>query len=319
MFTKYVPHGSRKEEHTMSERARREDTLEKLREAYPGEENAEALVAMAIQADKKAETASGIKWIVSGIVIFAVGFALTRTLSVWLLLAMVAIVANGIRLLMNGPRIEQRYREEPLPEEGGTLTRERIEADCAKGLKVTDGRFYIVKTSLHDMGVDSDTGLFQLFSHRFFFRSPDGIYSLAVKREQYRSAALDAEYYVVFPKSDKFRDQIPVRAYQAGPWTLSEELQDCIGDFPELPRGDEAGTPKVEVRKKILPILSIALSFFAMWVKVSVMPLMCLGGLVLAVVGLVREKNTWTTGAMTISIMSIAVMLMYIVPLLIRG
>ena len=302
----------------MSERAKKENTLEKMQLAHP-EETKEALVVLAIQADKKSETGSGIRWIVSGVAIFAAGLILTKTFSVWLLLAMVAIVANGVRLLLNGPRIEQRYREEPIPEEGGTLTRERIEADCAKGLKVTAGSFYIVKTPLYDMGVDYDTGLSQLFSHRFFFRSPDGIYSLAVKREQYRTAALDAEYYVVFPKSDKFRDQIPVRAYQASSWTLSEELQGCMGDFPELPKEEEQTSAKVEGRKKVLPILSVALSFLAMWVKVSVMPLLCLGGLVLALVGVMKEKNTWTTGAMTISIMSIIVMLMYTVPLLIRG
>lgn len=309
----------RKEEFKMSERAKREATLEKIQEMYPETASGTELTALVVAADKKAETVSGIKWIVSGIAIFAVGFALTKTLSVWLLLAMVAIVANGIRLMMNGPRIEQRYREEPLPEEGGDLTRERIEADCAKGLKVTDGRFYIVRAPLHDMSVDSDTGFFQLFSHRFFFRSPDGIYSLAVKREQYRTAALEAEYYVVFPKSERFRDQVPVRAYQADSWTLSQELEDCIGDFPELPRGDEAESPRMEGRKKILPILSIALSFLAMWVNVSVMPILCLGGLALAVIGVMKEKNSWTTGAMTISIMSIAVMLMFVVPSLIRG
>ena len=140
-----------------------------------------------------------------------------------------------------------------------------------------------------------------------------------MKREQYRTAALDAEYHVVFPKSDKFREQIPVRAYQADSWTLSEELQDCMGDFPVLPRGEEQETAKVDTRKKILPILSIALSFLAMWVNVSVMPYLCLGGLVLALVGVIREKNTWTTGAMTISIMSVIVMLLFVVPHLIRG
>ena len=303
----------------MSERTRREDTLDRLREIHPEAESEETLTNLAIQWDKKAETVSGIKWIVSGIAIFAVGFALTRALSVWLLLAMVAIAANGIRLLMNGPRIEQRYREEPIPEEGGQLTRERIEEECAKGLKVTEGRFYIVKTTLYDMSVDHDTGLFQLFSHRFFFRSPDGIYSLAVNRKQYRTAALDAEYHVVFPKSDKFREQIPVRAYQADSWTLSEELQDCIGDFPALPREEEQEAAKVDSRKKILPILSIALSFLAMWVKVSVMPILCLGGLVLALIGVMKEKNTWTTGALMISVMSIIVTLMFVVPSLIRG
>lgn len=309
----------RKEEFKMSERAKREATLEKIQEMYPETASGTELTALVVAADKKAETVSGIKWIVSGVAIFAVGLVLSKSVSVWLLLAMVAIVANGIRLLLNGPRIEQRYREEPIPEEGGTLTREKIEADCAKGLKVTAGSFYIVKTPLHDMSVDSDTGFFQLFSHRFFFRSPDGIYSLAVKREQYRTAALDTEYFVVFPKSDKFRDQIPVRAYQVGSWTLSEELQDCVGDFPELPRGEEQEAAKVDIRQKILPLLSVALSFFAMWVKVSVMPLLCLGGFVLALVGVMKEKNSWTTGAMTISIMSIAVMLMFVVPSLIRG
>ena len=142
---------------------------------------------------------------------------------------------------------------------------------------------------------------------------------MAVKREQYRTAALDAEYYVIFPKSDKFRDQIPVWAYQADSWTLSEELQDCMGDSPELPRGDESEAPKVEGRQKILPILSIALSLLSMWVPMGLMPVLCLGGLVLAVIGLIRSKNNWTTGALMISVMSVIVTLLFVVPNLIRG
>ena len=303
----------------MSERAKREATLDKMRELHPEEENEEALTALAMAYDKKAETSGGIKWILSGIAIFAVGCILTKQISVWLLIAMVAIVANGIRLLRNGPRVEQRYREEPLPEAGGTLTREKILSDCEKGLRVTGGEFYIVTAPLEDMGMDYDTGLFQLQSRKFFFRSPEGVYSLAVKGQQYRTAALDAEYYVIFPKSDKFRDQIPVRAYQADSWTLSEELEDCMGDFPELPRGDETEAPKVEGRQKVLPILSIALSFLTMWVPIGVMPLLCLGGLVLAVIGLIRSKNNWTTGALMISVMSVIVTLLFVVPNLIRG
>ena len=302
----------------MSERVKRENALDRMRQAHP-EESEEALAALAIQADRKAETVSGIMWILSGAAIFAVGFALTKMLSVWLLLAMVAIVANGVRLLLNGPRIEQRYRTEPIPEAGGRLTREMIGEDCAKGLRVTGGAFYLVKTTLHDMGVDYDTGLFRLFSQRFFFRSPDGIYSLAVKRGQYRTAALDAEYYVVFPKSQKFSEQIPVRAYQVDSWTLSEDLQDCMGDFPELPMAEANESAKVDSRKKILPVISIALSFLSMWVSVSVMPLLCLGGLVLAAVSVARDKNSWSTGAMMISIMSIVVTLMFVVPNLVRG
>ena len=302
----------------MSELARRNDTLEKIRDAYP-EDSEETVVALAMQADKKNETASGIKWIISGVAIFGVGLALSKTISVWLLLAMVAIVANGIRLMMNTARIEQRYRTEPLPEAGGQLTKEKILEDCGKGLKVTDGKFYIVKTRLYDMGVDSDTGLFQLFSHRFFFRSPDGIYSMNVKAEQYRTAALGAEYYVVFPKSDKFREQIPVGAYQADSWTLNEELEGAMGDFPELPRAEEQEAAKLDARKKILPGLSIALSVIAMWMPAGIMPWLCLGGLLLALVGLFREKNNWTTGAMMISVMSIVVMLIMVVSTLTRG
>ena len=302
----------------MSELARRNDTLEKIRVAHQ-EENEETIVALAMKADKKYETTSGIKWIVSGVAIFAVGLALSKTVSVWLLLAMVAIVANGVRLMLNGPRVEQRYRTAALPEAGGQLTKEKILEDCGKRLKVTDGRFYIVKTSLYDMGVDYDTGLFQLFSQRFFFRSPDGIYSLAVKREQYRTAALGAEYYVVFPQSDKFRDQIPVGAYQVASWTLTEELEGAMGDFPELPRAEEKESVKLENRKKILPGISIALSFFAMWAPVSVMPWLCLGGLLLALVGVFKEKNSWTTGAMMISIMCIVVTLIFVVPTMVRG
>lgn len=303
----------------MSERARREATLEKMQELYPETDNEEELTDLAMAYDKKAETVSGIKWIISGVVIFAVGFVLTKQISVWLLIALIAIVANGVRLLLNGSRIQQRYREVPRPEEGGQLTRDKILEDSAKALKVTDGRFYIVKAPLYDMGVDYDTGLFQLLSQKFFFRSPDGVYSLAVKREQYRTAALEAEYYVIFPKSDKFREQIPVRAYQADSWTLSEELEDRMGDFPELPRGDETEPPKVENRQKILPIISIALSFLTMWVPMGVMPILCLSALALAVIGLIRSKNNWTTGAMMISIMSIVVTLMFVVPNLIRG
>ena len=302
----------------MSERARREATLDRMRTVYPEEENEEALTALAMAADRKAETGSGIKWIVSGAAIFGVGLALSKTVSVWLLLAMVAIVANGVRLMLNGPRIEQRYRTEALPEAGGQLTKEKILEDCGKRLKVTDGAFYIVKTGLYDMGIDYDTGLFQLFDQRFFFRSPDGIYSMKVKAKQYRTAALDAEYYVVFPKSDKFRDQIPVRAYQVGSWTLSEEVQGCIGDFPELPHAEEKESAKLENRKKILPGISIALSFFAMWAPVSVMPWLCLGGLLLALVGVLKEKNSWTTGAMMISIMCIVVTLIFVIPTLAR-
>ena len=301
----------------MSERARRNDTLEKIRDIHP-EDSEESIVSLAIQADKKTETASGIKWILSGIAIFAVGLALSKAVSVWLLLAMVAIVANGIRLMMNAPRVEQRYRTEPLPEEGGQLTGAKIREDCEKGLKVTGGDFYIVKTGLYDMGVDYDTGLFQLFSQRFFFRSPDGIYSMNVKAKQYRTAALDAEYYVVFPKSDKFREQIPVGAYQVDSWTLAEELEDAMGDFPELPHAEEKESAKLENRKKILPGISIALSFFAMWAPVSVMPWLCLGGLLLALVGVLKEKNSWTTGAMMISIMCIVVTLIFVIPTLAR-
>ena len=303
----------------MSERAKREATLDKMRELHPEEENEETMTALAMAFDKKTETSGGIKWILSGVAIFAVGCILTKQISLWLLIALVAIVANGIRLLRNGPRVEQRYREAPLPEEGGQLTREKIASDCEKALRVTGGDFYIVTAPLEDMGMDYDTGLFQLQSRKFFFRSPDGIYSMAVKREQYRTAALDAEYYVIFPKSDKFRDQIPVRAYQADSWTLSEELEDCMGDFPELPRGDETEAPKVEGRQKILPILSIALSFLSMWVPMGLMPVLCLGGLVLAVIGLIRSKNNWTTGAMMISVMSVIVTLLFVVPNLIRG
>ena len=288
----------------MSELARRNDTLEKIRVAHQ-EESEETIVALAMKADKKYETTSGIKWIVSGVAIFAVGLALSKTVSVWLLLAMVAIVANGVRLMLNGPRVEQRYRTAALPEAGGQLTKEKILEDCGKRLKVTDGRFYIVKTSLYDMGV--------------FFRSPDGIYSLAVKREQYRTAALGAEYYVVFPQSDKFRDQIPVGAYQVASWTLTEELEGTMGDFPELPRAEEKESAKLENRKKILPGISIALSFFAMWAPVSVMPWLCLGGLLLALVGVFKEKNSWTTGAMMISIMCIVVTLIFVVPTMVRG
>ena len=78
-------------------------------------------------------------------------------------------------------------------------------------------------------------------------------------------------------------------------------------------------TAKVDSRKKILPVISIALSFLSMWVSVSVMPLLCLGGLVLAAVSMARDKNSWSTGAMMISIMSIAVTLMFVVPNLVRG
>ena len=303
----------------MSERARRIDTLDRMRSAHPEAENEEALTALAMASDKKDETVSGIKWIVTGVAIFAVGLIATKTVSVWLLIAMVAIVANGIRLMLNGPRIEQRYRDEALPEEGGRLTPEKIRADCGKALRVTGGDFYIVKAPLHDMGVDYDTGLFQMFSQRFFFRSPDGVYSLAVKGRQYRTAALGTEYYVVFPKSDKFSEQIPVRAYQVGSWTLSEELEGSMGGFPELPKEEAKDPVKVGNREKILPGISIALSFFAMWVPVSIMAYLCLGGFVLAVIGVIKAKNSWTTGAMMISVMSIVVTLMFVVPNLIRG
>ena len=303
----------------MSERARRIETLDRMRTAYPDVEDEKELIGHAIAADRKEETASGIKWIVCGTAILAVGLIATKVLSVWLLLAFAGIVGNGIRLMLNGPRTEQRYRTEALPEAGGTLTREQIEADCGKRLRVTEGAFYIVKAPLHDMGVDYDTGIFQLLSRKFFFRSPDGIYSLTVKREQYRTAALGTEYYVVFPKSGRFSEQIPVRAYQAGSWTLAEDLQDCMGDFPELPRSEEREMAKVEKRQKILPVVSIVLSFLTMWVPVGMMPALCLGGFLLALIGVIRAKNSWTTGAMMISIMSIVVTLLFVVPNLIRG
>lgn len=193
-----------------------------------------ALTDLAIRADEKAERTSGVKWIVSGAAILVAGLLLTGGVSLWLLLAVVCIAANGVRLIMNGPGIAQRYRSQALPEEGGLLTRERIAQDCGKGLRVTQGRFYLVKAPLHDMSVDADPGLLQS-GRKFYFRSKEGIYSLSVKRDQYRTAALDTQYYLVFPKSELFREQIPLRAYQADSWELSEELRDCSAISPPSP------------------------------------------------------------------------------------
>ena len=298
----------------MSERAKREDTLDRLRKEH-ADIDEQALTALAIRADEKAEKISGIKWIVSGAVILGAGLLLTGGVSLWLLLAVVCVAANGVRLILNGPGIAQRYRSRALPEEGGLLTRERIAQECSKGLRITEGRFYLVKAPLHDMSVDADA---LLSGRKFYFRSNDGVYSLAVKRDQYRTAALDTQYYLVFPKSDLFREQIPLRAYQADSWELSEELLDCFGDFPTLPRDGEQEAP-AEKPKKLLPGLSMALSFLSMWVPLTVSPLLCVGAVVLAAVCFLRARNGWTATALVMSLMSTAVMLMLLIPLLLRG
>ena len=298
----------------MSERAKRDETLDRIRQEHPHIDEDSQLVSLAMEADKASEKKSGIKWIIGSVVFFALGLIVTKGFSFWLLLAVSGILANGLRLIINDARIAQRYRSVPEPEEGGLLTRERIEQECAKGLKVTGGRFYLVKAPLYDMGVDYDTGLLQLFTRQFFFRSHEGVYSLSVKSRQYRTAALGAEYYVVLPRSDKFREQIPVRAYQSGSWTLSEELLESFGEFPSIPEKGEQGGAKEEKQSKLLPGLSIALSFASMFVPATVSIFFCLGALALAVLAMRWGRNIWTAAAMMFAIMSTVVMVLFFVP-----
>lgn len=63
----------------------------------------------------------------------------------------------------------------------------------------------------------------------------------------------------------------------------------------------------------------MALSFLSMWVPLTVSPLLCVGAVVLAAVCFLRAKNGWTAAALVMSLMSTAVMLMLLIPLLLRG
>lgn len=316
----------------MSERSQREKTLQKIRKENPYITNEATIVDMAIAADRGRESCFGLLWIAGSILFLVVMLllAVSGETAAIAVCAFIGFFGNGVRLLVARNRVVKRYRPVLRLEDNGDLTQEKILMDCKKELRTSQGQFFLVKAPLYDMEARYDPEFGKIFSRWFTFCIDGKCHEMKVKAREYRRAVLDTYYYLVVP----YGKTEPVKAYQVGSWKIPQELAFGVRELqpavavpqPPVERADTfvpqdasgyaPAMPVIREKKpqKLLPIVSLILSALAMLLPYIVSPVVGVAALVLAILGIVKERNGWSIAALVTSIVILAIEVCFVLP-----
>lgn len=311
----------------MTDKERIEKTYRKIQTKYPHITSKEEIDNLAIKLDKRNTLLMSLGCLAGAIVCGIVFFLLigneTYETTRYLFLVMTGSgIFECFRTLGKYSKIEQRYRPILKVKYEGQLTKDKILQDGGKVLKKAEYVFDIVKLPLFDKEDETDVGIDNDTHHKYYlhFTLPENDLKVTykVKRDQYMDSVIGAEYFVIVTPSNEI-----AMVYQATNWSLDNELGEfLVGSQPQLQEqpvvttvANEAQpnvqayqpstiqtTTEPEKTKKLLPILSIVLIVLSYFTPIIVGVPMGIAALVLAIVGLVKQRTKLSITALIINV-----------------
>lgn len=317
----------------MTDKERIEKTYRKIQTKYPNISNKDEIDNMAIKMDKRNTLLLSLGCFLGAIACGVIFFLLieneTHETTRYLFLVMTGSgIFECFRTLGKYSKIEQRYRPILKVKYEGELTKDKILQDGGKTLKKAEFVFNIVKLPLYDKEDETDVGIDNDTHHKYYlhFKRADNNLKITykVKRDRYMDAIIGAEYLVVVTPANEI-----AAVYQATNWSINNELNEFfIGGQLQNNEGNSSienidytqpvnptyqpnaiqTNAEPEKTKKLFPILSIVLIVFSYFTPMIVGVPIGIAALVLAIIGLVKQRTKLSIAAIVINVVLLLLM-----------
>lgn len=311
----------------MTDKERIEKIYRKIQTKYPDVSSKEEIDNLAIKTDKRNTLLLSMGYflgaVVCGIIFYLLVVNEAFEASRYLFVIMAGSgVFECFRTLGKYSKIEQRYKPVVNVKYEGHLTRDKIFADGGKVLKNADYIFNIVKLPLYDKEDETDSSINNELYHKYYlhFRLPDSDLPITynVNRDRYMEAVIGTEYFVVITSNCQIGT-----VYQASNWSVDSELQMYFIDTASqacsqtvqqenstavqtenllYQPGAVQTNAEPEKKRKLLPILAIALTVLGYFTPIFVGMPMCIAALVIAILGLVKQRTKLSIAAVIVNI-----------------